>query len=230
MFYGISWHHCVLNVPWRVQNCHPRFFVIGAHWPWYSICNYLCNNILLLWLWLQRPRAGERSIIADCTPGCCTSPHRQPQHANTSKLSNLLRNIQNIIKTVWCYQLQCGDKQWSYWYDQPKQLSTLIKFWDKITFPKSFDMIIFLPFNFQIKYMSSRKERIRNHERYDWTLTTCVGGARNVFGSPVHVGNIPLTPHSLKSNFIFTFPGKRLIQRIFSRSWACVPLCAHWWK
>ena len=30
MFYGISWHHCVLNVPWRVQNCHPGFFVIGA--------------------------------------------------------------------------------------------------------------------------------------------------------------------------------------------------------
>ena len=53
-----------------------------------------------------------------------------------------------------------------------------------------------------------------------------MGGARNVFGSPVHVGNIPLTPHSLKSNFIFTLPEKRFIQRIFSRSRAlCSPLC-----
>ena len=126
MFYGISWHHCVLNVPWRVQNCHPRFFVIGAHWPWYSICNYLCNNILLLWLWLQRPRAGERSIIADCTPGCCTSPHRQPQHANTSKLSNLLRNIQNIINTVWCSLLMRRElKSAETWVDGKTWYKTL---------------------------------------------------------------------------------------------------------
>ena len=38
----------------------------------------------------------------------------------------------------------------------------------------------------------------------------------------VHLGNIPLTPHSLKSNFIFTLPERFILRR--SRG-LCSPLC-----
>lgn len=153
MFYGISWHHGVLNVPWRVQNLRTRSFVTRVHcWPWYSICNYLCNNILLLWLWpREREQVNDPSFVT-ALPAAAAPPHHcQPQHANTGKLSNLLRNIQNIINTR-LMPPRVGannEAEWSVFW------SAL----DRSTFPKIWHTFFIL--SISNKYLSWRKDRIK---------------------------------------------------------------------
>ena len=133
MFYGISWHHGVLNVPWRVQNLRTRSFVTRVHWPWYSICNYLCNNILLLWLWArEREQVNDPSLLTAlpaAAPAAALAAATQGQHRQTFKLiekySEYYQHTSDATEG-WNKQWECDQSS-----DQPEHSE------DRITFPKN---------------------------------------------------------------------------------------------
>lgn len=77
--------------------------------------------------------------------------HCQPQHANTGKLSNLLRNIQNIINTR-LMPPRVGANNEAEW-------SVIWSALDRITFTKNWHT--FFTLSISNKYLSWRKDRIK---------------------------------------------------------------------